>query len=511
MSVKKVLLINPAFAFEPKNWMGFVFPFGLGYVAACLQRDGHNVDVWDISAEEISYSEVEKRLPSVLAKGYDHIGITGIVNQYLYIRRLADDLKKLCDSVITCGGPLASYSHSILLKETRVDICVLGNGEFTYSKLVGGKPVSELDGVAYRDGGEIRVTADAGPPKDLDALPRPAYELFDMDHYISHTRLMSMSHPWYRGRRVAAMITARGCPYNCTFCSKSTRNLSLRSIDCIMDELRFLVDSYGISALLFEDELLVISKERTLELCKRIKPLNLVWCAQARVNLVDREMIRAMKDAGCVGIGYGIESGSQMILDKMKKRITVQQIKDALTISKEEGLPVKVQLIFGYPGETRETVDETLNLFRELRYPARKMNIITPLPGCALYDEAKEDGFIGDGQNNVISEVKFLEYLSLNGGMCQRHFFYNRTAFTDEEFPREFDRTQALFLLNFTRAMFLHPLDLLRYWSVYKFYLREWINYYKGDFRNRKFLKNSKMLLDGIKQRVSDKAEQEGE
>jgi len=205
-------------------------------------------------------------------------------------------------------------------------------------------------------------------------------------------------------------------------------------------------------------------------------------------------MLLAMKESGCTCIGFGIESGSQRILDAMKKKVKVEQIKEALTICREIGLPVKVQLIYGYPGEDASTLQETVDLLKELRYPGCRMTIITPLPGSALYDTAKADGFIGNGRDDVMSEKDFLEYLSLNGGMCQRHFFYNRTAFSDKEFLRRLEQTHRLFLWNFAKGIAFNPVDILRHWSVYKYYLRHWINYYRGDFKAKRFKKQSEHI-----------------
>jgi len=497
---QRVLLINPAFEFEPQDTKMYVFPFGLGYVAGSLRERGHTVDVWDIHAQLITFKQAEADMPAILAKGYTHIGITGIVNQYLYIKKLVEIMRPHTDALITVGGPLATYSYDLLLRETQVDLCVLGSGEYTYGDVVSGRNWRETRGLAFLNDEKNVVALPGGKfPRDLDSLSAPAYDLFDVEFYLKKNRLMTLVHPWYRNRKIAALVTARGCPYKCTFCSKSIRKVALHGIDYVIDQIRFFMKEYGVDAIIFEDELLVLSKERTLDFCKEIGKLNIIWNAQARVNLVDREMLLAMKESGCTCIGFGIESGSQRILDAMKKKITVEQIKDVLNICKEIGLAVKVQLIYGYPGEDANTLQETIDLFKELRYPGCRMSIITPLPGSAVYEDAKSDGFIGDSEEDTISEIDFLEYLSLNGGMCQRHFFYNRTAFSDEEFLQRIEQTHKLFLWNFAKSIILHPIDIVRYWRVYKCYIRHWLNYYRGDFKKKHFRKQSQEILKTVK------------
>jgi radical SAM superfamily enzyme YgiQ (UPF0313 family) len=193
-----------------------------------------------------------------------------------------------------------------------------------------------------------------------------------------------------------------------------------------------------------------------------------------------------MKNSGCVCIGFGIESGSQKILDNMNKRLKVEEIEESLRLCKELGIPVKVQLIYGYPGENEQSLNETLELFRKIRYPARRLGIITPLPGSPLYEIAKKDGFIGDGKNDVITEKKYHEFLSFNGGWCNKKIFYNRTEFSDKLFPIKFKKTNMKLITNFVKEIIRHPIDIIRYWNVYQFYIRNWW-YHRGTIPILKF------------------------
>ncbi len=469
----KVLLINPKFKFTAHVKKHSLFPFGLGYIAACLREQGHQVDVWDLYSQKIDYDGVREKIRSGFLDAYDHIGITGIINHYRYVQRLCKDIKAVSNAVITVGGPLASYSYHVLFPETAADICVIGPGEETYPEIVSGKPFDHIDGIAYRtSGNEFRVTPPRAMPPDLDALPYPAYDLFDMEFYLTHAQPMDVLRSEYRGQRIMPLLTGRGCPYNCNFCSKSVRSVKYKSVDYIIKEMEYFKEHYGVRMFHFLDELMVISKKRTLELCQKIKPLDVIWDGQGRANLLDKEILAAMKDAGCLCVGFGVESGSQTILTNMRKEITPEQIRNVLTICREIQLPVKIQLIFGYPGESDQTIAETLQLFKEVHYPARRLTIITPLPGSPLYEIAKTDGFIGE--SGRMTEARYHEWLCDVSPLCNREFFYNRTAFSDEEFFEKHRYIEEQLLRNFLLDMLQHPFFFLKHWGIYKLYLLNW-------------------------------------
>ncbi len=487
----KILLINAAFEFETSNdtSLRYLFPFGLGYIAAYLQQEGHDVAVWDIYAERIGYTEVLEKLESGYLDQFTHIGISGIVTQYLYIQRLITDIKQRSHATVLVGGPLSTHSHELVLNETGADGCVLGPGEETMLEIMQGKSFADINGLAYKDdNGAIIETSQRKLPKDLDQFPMPSYELFDMDFYVRHTGMMDVVMDDYTEFKIAPMITARGCPYSCSFCSKSVHGISLRSLDSIFDEIEFLQTNYGIEGVHFVDELLVISQDRVAEICTRLKKLDLFWDAQARINLVNREMLQEMKDSGCVCVGFGIESGSAEILEHMKKKITPKQIEDILTICRDIDLPIKVQLIYGYPGETDETLRQTVDLFRRVKYPARRFSVIKPLPGAPLYDDAKADGHIG----MTFSEVEFITRLCNNWHAPEIQ--YNRTAFSDEVFWQKLREYEKEMLYNFLKDAARSPLDLMKHWATTRYYLRNilsanhdilpiWIYYVRAFFK----------------------------
>jgi radical SAM superfamily enzyme YgiQ (UPF0313 family) len=467
----KVLLINPGHLRD--QYVVKFFPVGLASVASYLKAHGVDVHIWDIGRENPDIAEIRARIRSMSRDKYDHIGITGMIGNFNYIRRLAEELKRNLKAKISLGGPLASYYYEVVLKNTVLDFCVIGYGEKTYLDIVSGKPLKDIEGIAWNDC-QIQVNQPGTDISYLDDLPLPAYELFDMEYYLNSSVMMRGIRGRYKSKRVMNLVTGWGCPFRCNFCSRSTNRIKTKSIDYIEKEIAFCTQNYRVDAIHFLDELLVLSKERILSFCNMIKKYRLEWDAQVRVDQLDKEILEAMYEAGCVSIALGIESASQKILDAMNKKITVDQIKETLNYCRETGILVKSFLIFGYPGENDQTVKETIVFFKSMIYPVDQVKVITPLPGTVLYDEAKLNGFIGEGPDSEISEISYLEWLSKHGGLLNRNFFYNRTEFSHSEFQKKFRYMQHKLNWNFIFAVMQHPFIVLKYRKVYIPYLRYW-------------------------------------
>jgi radical SAM superfamily enzyme YgiQ (UPF0313 family) len=197
-----------------------------------------------------------------------------------------------------------------------------------------------------------------------------------------------------------------------------------------------LKSEFQVDQVVFDDELFFVSKKHFTELAPMLKPLGLQWGAQARVNIMDEEFLEMAKDAGCVGVGYGIESGSQKILDNMNKRTSVQQIEDAMKATIEADLPVKAQLLFGFPGEDEQTVKDTIELFDRVDHPGRRFVVLVPLPGSQVYYQAKAQGLIGD-------EADYLAGIERGFGWGKVQV--NMTDWPDDEiYPRKLAAEQAM-------------------------------------------------------------------
>ncbi len=387
----KVLFIQPPHHFDGKSRRPGFFPVGLGYLTARLFEEGHEVEVFDIWALQLSREEVARRIPRL---DYDIAGITGLSTQYNYVKWLAENLKLHHDKPLVAGGPLATFSPELLLEKSPIDFCVISEGEIIFPNLLKnlGNPES-VRGIVFRHNGEIVSTPPEDYIKDLDSLGFAVRDpkIFATDIYLKEGYLDG--HPDIKAINV---MTNRGCPYSCDFCSKTYRSVRSRSIEHIRQEIEMLKEEFGIGAIYFNDELLVLNRKRAYELCAALKPLNVLWMGQARVNTVDEDLMRCMKDAGCVAVGLGIESGSQRILDAMNKKTTVEQNIAALQAARRAGLEVIVQCIFGYPGENDETVAESIDFFRRADYLHQGFFVLTPIPGTPIYERCKAQGVIQD-------------------------------------------------------------------------------------------------------------------
>jgi len=435
-----------------------IFPYGLAHVATSLLGHGHLVEVLDIYANQWNRREVLGKLNNL---NFDVIGITAMSTQYDYVKWLAAEIRKRTNVPIILGGLLATYSPHVALNHSAVDICVLGEGERTAVELIDCiNSLHTVKGIAFKENGEIVTTAPRDYIEDLDSLPLPAYDLFPMDVYTK-TRfyIHDPSTKIFKKRfsfATMGVLTGRGCPYDCNFCSKSFRGLRLKSVDRIIEEIEFLQDRFGVEGVHFIDELLIVNKKRGCELADKIAPLKVTWDAQGRVNTVDRDLLVKLKQAGCVAIGFGIESGSDEILRNMNKRITAEQSFKVVKATQEVGLHVKVQLIMGYPGETRETVQDTVDLFARLNHPGRRFSLILPLPGSALYDKALADGLIEN-------EEEYMRQISGGYGGSRYPVFINFTDMTTQQIYKLKARAEKQMVRNYRKHLAKHPGEYVEY------------------------------------------------
>ena len=437
----KVLLIQPPHNYEGKSREPQGVPLGLGYVAKALLNSGNNVEVLDIWAHQYSNEEVMQKVAEL---DYDICGISALSTQYAYVKWLISELKKYNNSPIVVGNALATFSSEIVLNNTKADICCIGEGEITFVDIV--ENINNLDkvnGIYYKENNKIFKNPPREYIKDLDSIDFPAWDLFPMQIYLKYCKV------WGTSVDAINIVTARGCPYKCRFCSKTFSGVRYRSVDNIIAEVKFLKDKYGMAGVFFNDELFIRNKRTVYEFCDKITPLNIKWNCQSRINLVDIDLLKRMKEAGCVAVGYGVESGSQTILNNMKKEITLKQAEDAIKNTLKVGMDPIIQMMYGYPGENRETLQETVGFFKKLP-PAQmgvKLSITTPLPGSELYDDVLKKSLIKD-------EEKYLE--QLESGYAGEKSLINLTEFTEEEFFNLKSETEKKIYYNQVKGYPLH-------------------------------------------------------
>lgn len=371
---KTVALINPGHF----SWASIHPPFNLGFIAAYLEKNGVSCVIID----ELAGQNVEKKLNEHKP---DIVGITGTTVMAPFAYKAAKLAKKM-GMLTVMGGVHASIMHEEALANG-ADIVVIGEGEKAMLEIVNGR----RDKV-------IRNPFE----KDLDTIPAPAWHLFDMDFYLATRERIPRSHinlPIPAGTKVGALITSRGCPYQCIFCYNSWRSAPVRfnSADRVMADIGTLVDNYGSGALFFIDDNLPAHKPRLREVCERLisdRP-GLIWGCQATANSVSPEILELMKKAGCRQICFGFESGSQRVLDRLKKHTqTVEQNMKAAEMCHQAGIPFSATFMIGNPEETIDDIKQTFEFIKKARIPKASILVTTPFPGTELWDWCKSKGLI---------------------------------------------------------------------------------------------------------------------
>ena len=392
----KIVLLNPRL----KTWSPNAYvPLGLTYIAAVLEQEGHNVEIIDLNIQKTDTNSLQK-----IVTYADIVGITGMITEYQEVIRLANIVKEAKAEIkLILGGPLASTLPGELLKNSRADFVVIGEGEKTIVGLVSAIKqecgFSDVKGIAYKADGKVIFTGPVVPIKDMDTIPFPARHLLDMKRYLkNHFESFGIKIRGFGKIRSTNLISSRGCPYKCTFCFKDMwgNKWRGRSPDNIIDEMQSLYENYNINGFFFNDDTFVLNANRVFEFCRRLgeRRFNSVWYCNGRVNLMTKEMLGAMYRSGCRGIAYGIESGNQQILDVMKKNETLTQVREVVAWTKEVGIHVTGYFMIGMLGETRETINETLTFAKELELDFYGFSLTTPIPGTELYDSALAAGLM---------------------------------------------------------------------------------------------------------------------
>ena len=421
---KSILLLQLPHIYGKTKRLPEDIPLGIGYLIAVLKNAGYKVGLLDIWGKDLNNEQVIDSIRKVLPK-YDLCGISAYSTQYSYFTWIIKEIKKIKDIPIIVGGPLATHSSHIMEKHPEVDFIVLGEGEISIVNLLKNiDSPQNVFGIGYKKDGKLIINQKQDEIRDLDILPLPGREMFDVESYIKNATGNLFPK---RDFRILNMISSRGCPYRCRYCSKTFKYARTRSINSVIREIQFLKGKYGVNYINFNDELVLFNKKRGMELSEKIKPLKINWCCQGRVNVVDLELLKAMKDAGCVAIGYGIESGSQRILNNMNKKATVEQNYAAIEITKKVGIEIIVQTMFGYIGENEESIKETAGFCIRCGIKAGPLFPVVPLPGTDLYSYAIKHNLIKD-------EVKY--HINLDSG----YNFYssvNLTQWTNSEFIKK--------------------------------------------------------------------------
>lgn len=372
-------------------------PLGLAWLAAVLEQKGINVNIIDALVErknaEAVAGEARKAYPDI-------VGIYCGTDIRRDAFQVAHSIRKICPEVyIVMGGPHVTFAAEDTLQNVpSVDIIVRGEGEETFTELVNvldaGKNLAQVKGISFRDGKNIIHNLPRPFIENLDVLPLPARHLLPMDKY-------NFRIPFSRVR-ATSVLSGRGCPIGCIYCSTSFlwgRRIRVRSPRNVVDEIEHIVNEYGIKGIYFFDDTLTFHKQRAMEVCDEMieRNLGLTWFCESRVDIVDEKLFLKMKQAGCRIIAFGVESGSQRVLDNMKKKISVSQSINAINLCNKAGMKSKSFFMYGLPGELPEDIEATFRLLYGLNSDIKVMGICKVRPGTELEAIAREENVLPDG------------------------------------------------------------------------------------------------------------------
>ena len=436
------------------------FPMGTAYLAAVLEKNDYDVEVFHGTCWHLAPKELEQFLEA--NERYDYIGI-GFLSNYMHdVIRYCAAIRAVSPQskiILGCNGfsPLPGF----YLSKTGADYGVSGEAENSLLNLLNaltvGTAIDDIPSVSFRDGGDIHVNPLREPLPDITKIPWPAYHLFPVQDYIEYVRT-----GYHKGKLSFVFLQSRGCPYICNFCYRHEEGYRIRPIEDVVAEMRFLNERYHITDFNFYDELFMISEKQVAAFCEGIIqakdrkeiPRGMTWMVCGRFNIVTRNIAKMLKEAGCRLILFGLESGDPQALDTMNKKITVQQIIEGVRHVREAGVHVSLPCMFGNIGETEESIMKTVNLLLELTpNEYRTLRPVTPYPGSPLYEYALQKGLLKSHEDFFIR--------SKNPDLLTVNF----TAMTDQEFYDALHRANQILVKEYYRRK--AQLDIDSFYSLY--------------------------------------------
>ena len=415
----KVLLINPPQVFYPgSDQPSGNLPLGLMYIAAMLDKAGYKTEILDAFMSDSSFLKngetikvgmsFERIKQEIRSRKPDIVGVAGpFTCQIENSVKISNLAKQVDQSILTVvGGPHVTTVPKEFLEEAKnVDIAVTGEGEYTMLELAqyfeGKKKLSEILGVAYRKDGEVIINSPRPFIKNLDELPYPAYDLVDMEQYLNPKMIGYRS---FRNRAIS-MITSRGCPFNCCFCSVHLhmgKQFRAHSANYVLNHIQFVVEKFNVKNIFFEDDNLTFDLARFEAVCDGLieKKIKVGWETPngVRADCLNLNLLEKMKKSGCQSVFFGVESGDQQILNNVIcKSLDLNRVVEVAKICKDIGLKTGAFYIIGFPGEKKENMQKTVDFALKLKRDfdvGMHLFIATPSYGTRLYDECKAKGYI---------------------------------------------------------------------------------------------------------------------
>ena len=397
----RVLLINPPSENEISSntpsivdeEQGFFPPLGIMYVAAYAEKyTKHQIEILDAQVEQLNYTQIEHEIGK---RSPDIVGITTMTFSLIDSISTAKIVKKIDDGIkVILGGPHVGIYPEETIEFPEVDYLVIGEGEITFTELLQNfsdkDKLRNVKGLVFKHNGDIVNTGLREFIKDLDALPYPARHITPYKKYRS---LLA------KETSITTMITSRGCPYRCTFCNRPHmgKRFRARSASNVVDEMEECT-KMGINEIAIYDDTFTLDRQRAMDICDIIlsRGLKIKWDIRTRVDVIDKDLLIKLKQAGCNRIHYGIEAGTPEMLKVLRKGINLEQAENAIKWSKEVGISTLAYFMIGSPGETREQIMQTIDFAKKLEPDFAHFSITTPFPATKLYEVGLKEGIIKD-------------------------------------------------------------------------------------------------------------------
>ncbi|MDH5542978.1 MAG: B12-binding domain-containing radical SAM protein [Nitrospinota bacterium] len=412
MSSTRVLLVAPA-----GDLAHILTPdLGIGFVASALRHAGYQVDFIDIKRDRISN---EKLAETIRKNDYLMVGVKAFSPFLPEVNMVIDTIKEASPGIkVILGGPHPTYAWDKALKSCpNADIGIIGEGEIPVVKIAdairAGKGFEGIESISYKDGDEIKASRPSGNFQSLENLPIPAWDLMDPRLYLDYENF------WYfsKGETVANISISRGCPFSCAFCSDFMnygKKVRYRNMKHVIEEIQRLQEYYGVDELHITDSIFTVNRKYAYEFCETLirKRIKIHWATidGTRLDTLDAPLLRAMEESGCYGTSVGIESGSERILEFMKKGITKEKIEEKVHLIKDTtNFLVQGYFILGYPTETLETMNETIDFAVKLPLDMAAFSPFRLTPGTEIahYLEQHEPESAPDWSGQTMERIRY--------------------------------------------------------------------------------------------------------
>jgi radical SAM superfamily enzyme YgiQ (UPF0313 family) len=412
----KILLINPPIL-DSKVYARYssgapcLPPLGLCYLASVLLKKNHEVKILDCVAEKINISLLLDKIGDIHPS---LVGVTSATVSYAASKVVLQAIKKMYPDITTVlgGAHISALPAQTMADCEAIDVGVFGPGEYTLMEIVErldkNQSLINIQGALLRYNGRIVENRPRDQLVSIDEIPLPARHLLKDLRLYSHT-------PFRGGKFMTTMITSRGCPFNCAYCDQSVfgRVWKYHSPDYVISEMAHLKEKYGINFISIEDDNFLLSKKRTIDICKKIidNSINLSWSCLGRVNEVDDNVLPLLKKAGCKTIYIGIESGSSRVLELINKKISIEDVRKGVELIKKYNINVTGSFILGLPTETKKDIEKTIELALSLPLDGITFFTFTPYPKTPLRDLAFQHGKVSKEWKNYSGHPSSIPFI----------------------------------------------------------------------------------------------------